>query len=113
MRFQQRINKQIANLKAYLIRNDTQITESIELQLQILSTLLSDYYNASDYIDKNGYIQEYNKGTTTALNPLIKLKYESIKLIRKILKDIIPKDNGDLDAEMFLQSLTNNNLNNI
>ena len=107
MRFQQRINKQIANIKAYLIRHDTELTESIEFQLNILSSLLSDYYNASDYIEKNGYIQEYNKGTTQALNPLIKLKYESIKLIRKILKDILPKDNGDLDAEMFLQSLTN------
>jgi len=104
-KFKAKTQKVIDGLTAYLIQNDVEISSPIKVKLEILESLFNDYLNAEDYIRKNGYITTFNKGTSVGLNPIIKLKYESVKQIRKILKEIQPKEEAE-NIEDFINSLT-------
>jgi len=107
MKYQAKAQKICNEIKAYLIRDDTQISPTIQLKIDLLENLLLDYFNSDDYIRQNGFFQSYNKGTSFGLNPIVKLKYESIKQIRKILSEIIPKSEEITDnVESFIRSLT-------
>lgn len=103
-KYKAKTQKVINRLKAFLIQNDVEITEPIQVKLFILESLLIDYFNAEEHIKTNGYITTFNKGTSIGLNPLIRLKYESIKQIRKIISEITPKGETE-NVEDFIKSL--------
>lgn len=105
MKYQAKAQKMTNEIRAYLIRCDTQLTPLIEFKLNILESLILDYLNAKYYINENGYITTFNKGTSIGLSPLIKLKFDSIKEIRKLLKEITPKEDTE-NVEDFIRSLT-------
>lgn len=104
-KFKAKAQKTIDEITAYLIKNDVDISPPISVKLNILQSLIIDYLNAEEYLQKNGYITTYNKGTSIGLNPIIKLKYENVKQIRKTLNEIIPKEEGE-NVEEFLRGLT-------
>ncbi len=108
MKYQTKAQRITNEIRAYLIRNDTEITPSVNLQLELLEGTLLDYFNTIDYIEKNGYIQQFNKGTSIGLSPLLKLKYDSIKQIRKLISEIIPTNTDTENAEDFINSLITN-----
>lgn len=107
MRYKTKAQKITNEIRAYLIINDTKITPPIEMQLNLLESLIIDYYNANEYITTNGYIQQFNKGTSIGLSPLLKLKYDSIKQIRKLISEIIPTNADTENAKDFIESLIN------
>ena len=107
MKYQTKAQRIVNEIRAYLIRNDTKITPPIEMQLNMLETLIIDYYNANDYITTNGYITTFNKGTSIGLSPILKLKYDSIKQIRKLIQEIIPNYTDTENAKDFIESLIN------
>ena len=107
MKYQTKAQRITNEIRAYLIRNDTEITPSVNLQLELLEGTLLDYFNTIDYIEKNGYIQQFNKGTSIGLSPLLKLKYDSIKQIRKLISEIMPKNADTENAKDFIESLIN------
>jgi EAL domain-containing protein (putative c-di-GMP-specific phosphodiesterase class I) len=108
MKYQTKAQRITNEIRAYLIRNDTEITPSVNLQLELLEGTLLDYFNTIDYIEKNGYIQQFNKGTSIGLSPLLKLKYDSIKQIRKLISEIMPNNADTENAEDFINSLITN-----
>ena len=104
-KYKSRAQKTIDELTAYLAKNDIEISPPITIKLNILQSLIIDYLNAEEYLHKNGYITTFNRGTSMGLNPIIKLKYENIKQIRKLLKEITPKEESE-NVEDFIRSLT-------
>lgn len=107
MKYQTKAQRMTNEIRAYLIRNDIEISPPVEMQLNMLETLIIDYYNANDYITTNGYIQSFNKGTSIGLSPILKLKYDSIKQIRKLISEIIPNNTDTENAKDFIESLIN------
>jgi len=105
MKYESKAERIVTEIKAYLIRNDTQINAIISLKLELLRSTLIDYFNSEYQIQINGYTTEYNKGTSIGLNPICKLKNESQKLIIKLIKEIVPKDDIQESAEEFIKSL--------
>lgn len=106
MRYKGKAQKVISEITAHLIRNDTEITPSINLKLSLLENSLIDYFNANGYIKTNGYIQQFNKGTSIGLSPMLKLKNESLKNILRIIKDLkIPNEDGEESAQEFIERL--------
>lgn len=86
--------------------NDIIINSKIELQLNLLENLLIDYFNACEGLKNRGYIVSFNKNTSFGLNPILKLKYNAIKEIRKILNEILPKEIDNTEsAEDFINRL--------
>lgn len=105
MKYQTKAQRIINEIRAYLIRCNTEITPPIDMQINLLESLLVDYLNADDYIRKNGYIQSFNKGTSIGLNPVLKMKYDSIKQIRKLIQEIVPNGDAEDNAEDFINNL--------
>ena len=105
MKYQTKAQRIINEIRAYLIRNDTEIAPPIEMQLNLLESLLIDYLNANEYIITNGYIQQFNKGTSIGLSPLLKLKYDAIKQIRKLIQEIIPTNADNENVQDFINGL--------
>ena len=105
MKYETKAQRITNEIRAYLIRNDTEITPQLEMLLNMLETLIIDYYNANDYISTNGYIQSFNKGTSIGLSPIIKLKYDSIKQIRKLIQEIIPTNADNENVQDFINGL--------
>lgn len=107
IKFKRKANSKVNNIKAFLLENDVVINSKIELQLNLLENLLIDYYNANDSLKNRGYIVTFNKNTSYGLNPILKLKYNAIKEIRKIINEIIPKEIDNTESvEDFINRLT-------
>ena len=107
MKFETKAQRIANEIRAYLIRNDTELTPAMELKLNLLESLIIDYLNANEYITKNGYIATFNKGTSIGLSPILKLKYDAIKQIRKLIQEIIPNYPDTENAKDFIESLIN------
>lgn len=105
MKYETKAQRITNEIRAYLIRNDTEITPQKEIQLNILESLIIDYLNANEYIKTNGYIQQFNKGTSIGLSPILKLKYDSIKQIRKLIQEIVPKYADTENVQDFINGL--------
>ena len=63
-KFKAKAQKTIDEITAYLIKNDVDISPPITIKLNILQSLIIDYSNAEEYLNKNGYITNFNKGTS-------------------------------------------------
>lgn len=97
--------KLINEITAFIIQNDGDITPPLQIKLDLLKSVINDFLCAQKYIKDNGYITTFNKGTSIGLSPILKLKYESLKEIRKLLKEIF---DNKLDAEKvddFIENL--------
>lgn len=103
MRVEKKAQKIINELTANLIRGETEINAEINVKLALLESTLIDYFNAKEYIQKNGYIQSFNKGTSIGLSPMIKLKQDSAKLIIKILKEL--KEIKEIEDDAFINDI--------
>lgn len=104
-KYKAKAQKTIDEITAYLVKNDVDISPPITIKLNLLQSLIIDYLNAEEYLQKNGYITTFNKGTSVGLNPILKLKYECVKQIRKTLNEIVPKEESE-NVEEFIRSLT-------
>lgn len=105
MKYETKAQRMANEIRAYLIRNDTELTPAMELKLNLLESLIIDYLNANEYITTNGYIQSFNKGTSIGLSPILKLKYDAIKQIRKLIEEIAPNNMSNENVEDFINSL--------
>lgn len=105
MRYQTKAQNIINEITAHLIRNDTAITPTIKLKLDLLESTLIDYFNANQLIKEMGYLMEFNKGTSKGLNPVVKLKQDSLKNALKILRDFLPKNEEDENVDEFINRL--------
>ena len=105
MKYQTKAQRICNEIRAYLIRNDTEISPPVEMQLNLLESLIIDYFNANEYIKINGYIQQFNKGTSIGLSPIIKLKYDAVKQIRKLIQEIIPTNADNENVQDFINGL--------
>ena len=105
VKYKAKAQKYISEVQAYLLQNDISLNANIQLKLDLLENLLIDYFNADNYIKENGYITTFNKGTSIGLSPLIKLKYDAIKQIRKLLQEIVKNNDNNDDADDFIKSL--------
>jgi hypothetical protein len=105
VKYKAKAQKYISEVQAYLLQNDISLNAKIQLKLDLLENLLIDYFNADNYIKENGYITTFNKGTSIGLSPLLKLKYDAIKQIRKLLQEIVKNNDNNDDADDFIKSL--------
>ena len=105
VKYKAKAQKYISEVQAYLLQNDISLNANIQLKLDLLENLLIDYFNADNYIKENGYITTFNKGTSIGLSPLLKLKYDAIKQIRKLLQEIVKNNDTNDDADDFIKSL--------
>lgn len=92
-------------IKANLLQNDYVITPQTDLKLNLLADLLNDYFTAKDIIKERGYLVTFNKGTTIANNPCLKVKYEAVKQINRILKDLGLNELQEESADDFINKL--------
>ena len=105
MKYETKAQKICNEIRAYLIRNDTEITPSVNLKLNLLESTLIDYLNSNEILQREGYIMTFNKGTSIGVNPIAKLKNDTLKLIIKIVNDLVKKDDGTENTEEFIKSL--------
>ena len=111
-----RPNRIIKGIEDYFERNFIEIDEPMQIKLHLLGNLLNDYKECRKNVRENGIMMSFNANKTQGLNPAYKAKNDTIKLIIRLLADIIPKakenadDEDDEDAEAFIYRLTHENL---
>lgn len=101
----------IEELKQQIIKSSAseQLSAKQSLEFDLLNDALKMYQEASENIEQNGITMSFNAGKTFGLNPCLKVKNDSVKIIMRILKSLFAKiDNEDEDDEGFdfIESLT-------
>jgi len=99
--------KMTNEITAFIIQNDGDITPPQQIKLDLLKSVTNDFLCAQKYIKDNGYITTFNKGTSIGLSPILKLKYESLKQIRKLLKEIFDNKLDTENVDNFIENLCN------
>lgn len=99
--------KMINEITAFIIQNNGDITPPLQIKLDLLKSVINDFLCAQKYIKNNGYITTFNKGTSIGLSPILKLKYDSLKQIRKLLKDIFDNKLDTEKVDDFIENLCN------
>ena len=95
--------KLINEITAFILQNDGDITPPLQIKLDLLKSVIC----AQKYIKDNGYITTFNKGTSIGLSPILKLKYKSLKQIRKLLKEIFDNKLDTEKVDDFIENLCN------
>lgn len=99
--------KMINEIMAFIIQNDGDITPPQQIKIDLLKSVLNDFLCAQKYIKDNGFLTTFNKGTSIGLSPILKLKYESLKQIRKLLKEIFNEKMDAENVDNFIENLCN------
>lgn len=97
--------RMINEITAFIVQNDGEITPPIQIKLDLLKSVIFDFISAQKYIKENGYITTFNKGTSIGLSPILKLKYDSLKEIRRLLKEIFDNKIDNENVDEFIENL--------
>lgn len=95
----------ISKIRKELKKNGTIPTQK-EIQITLLKDTLNTYNEAERLIEENGYLMSFNDGKTKGQNPMLKVKLDSLKVITKLIKDILDKVEEDDDSDAFIEWLT-------
>lgn len=96
----------VSKIRKELKRNGTISTQK-DIQITLLKETLNTYNEANRLIEENGYLMSFNDGKTKGQNPMLKAKFDSLKLIIKLLNDLLNEVEEEDDADAFINSLIN------
>ena len=96
----------VSKIRKELKRNGTISTQK-DIQITLLKETLNTYNEANRLIEENGYLMSFNDGKTKGQNPMLKVKFDSLKLIIKLLNDLLNEVEEEDDADAFINSLIN------
>ena len=101
----------IEQLKQEIIKRsgNDELTQKQTLEFILLEDALTMYAAAQDNIESHGLTMSFNSGKTFGLNPCIKVKNDSTKMIMRILKSLYAKIDDEVDEDDgfdFIESLT-------
>jgi len=95
----------VSRIRKELKRNGTISTQK-DIQITLLKETLNAYFEAEKLLKENGYLMTFNDGKTKGQNPMLKVKFDSLKIIIKLINDIF-KDVEELDeSDEFVKFLT-------
>ena len=95
----------VSRIRKELKRNGNISTQK-DIQITLLKETLNTYFEAEKLLKENGYLMSFNDGKTKGQNPMLKAKFDSLKIIIKLINDIF-KDIDEDDSDAFLEWLTN------
>ena len=96
----------VSKIRKELKRNGTISTQK-DIQITLLKETLNTYNEANRLIEENGYLMSFNDGKTKGQNPMLKTKFDSLKIIIKLVNDLLDKVEEEDDADAFINSLIN------
>lgn len=89
------------------LKKNGDISTQKDIQITLLKETLNTYFQAEKLLKENGYLMVFNDGKTKGQNPMLKAKFDSLKIIIKLVNDIF-KDIGEWDeSDEFIEWLTN------
>ena len=100
----------VSKIRKELKKNGTISTQK-DIQITLLKETLTAYFQADKLLKENGYLMVFNDGKTKGQNPMLKVKFDSLKIIIKLVNDIF-KDIGEWDeSDEFMKMISewNNN----
>jgi len=95
----------VSRIRKELKRNGNISTQK-DIQITLLKETLNTYFEAEKLLKENGYLMVFNDGKTKGQNPMLKVKFDSLKIIIKLINDIF-KDIDEDDSDAFIEWLTN------
>ena len=94
----------VSKIRKELKRNGNISTQK-DIQITLLKETLTTYFQADKLIKENGYPMTFNDGKTKGQNPMLKVKFDSMKIIIKLINDIF-KDVEEWDeSDEFMKFL--------
>jgi len=94
----------VSKIRKELKKNGTISTQK-EIQITLLKETLNTYFQAEKLLKENGYLMSFNDGKTKGQNPMLKVKFDSLKIIIKLINDIF-KDVEEWDeSDEFMKFL--------
>ena len=94
----------VSKIRKELKRNGTISTQK-DIQITLLKETLNTYFQADKLLKENGYLMSFNDGKTKGQNPMLKVKFDSLKIIIKLVNDIF-KDVEEWDeSDEFMKFL--------
>lgn len=94
----------VSRIRKELKRNGNISTQK-EIQITLLKETLNTYFEAEKLLKENGYLMTFNDGKTKGQNPMLKVKFDSLKIIIKLINDIF-KDVEEWDeSDEFMKFL--------
>ena len=96
----------LSQIKKELKKNG-EISTQKDIQITLLKEALNTYNEANRLIEENGYLMTFNDGKTKGQNPMLKVKFDSLKLIIKLVNDLLNEVEEEDDADAFINSLIN------
>lgn len=94
----------ISRIRKELKRNGDISTQK-DIQITLLKETLNTYFEAEKLLKENGYLMTFNDGKTKGQNPMLKVKFDSMKIIIKLINDIF-KDVEEWDeSDEFMKFL--------
>ena len=95
----------VSKIRKELKRNGDISTQK-EIQITLLKETLNTYFQADKLLKENGYLMVFNDGKTKGQNPMLKAKFDSLKIIIKLINDIF-KDVEEWDeSDEFMKFMT-------
>jgi len=87
------------------LKKNGDITTQKDIQITLLKETLNTYFEAEKLLKENGYLMTFNDGKTKGQNPMLKVKFDSLKIIIKLVNDIF-KDVEEWDeSDEFMKFL--------
>ncbi|GEM_PF-5890049 len=96
----------VSRIRKELKKNGTISTQK-DIQITLLKETLNTYNEANRLIEENGYLMSFNDGKTKGQNPMLKAKFDSLKIIIKLVNDLLNEVEEEDDADAFINSLIN------
>lgn len=96
----------VSRIRKELKKNGT-ISAQKDIQITLLKEALNTYNEANRLIEVNGYLMTFNDGKTKGQNPMLKVKFDSMKIIIKLVNDLLNEVEEEDDADSFINSLIN------
>ena len=95
----------VSRIRKELKRNGDISTQK-DIQITLLKETLNTYFEAEKLLKENGYLMTFNDGKTKGQNPMLKVKFDSLKIIIKLINDIF-KDVEEWDeTDEFMKFMT-------
>lgn len=89
------------------LKKNGDISTQKDIQITLLKETLNTYNEANRLIEENGYLMTFNDGKTKGQNPMLKAKFDSLKIIIKLVNDLLNEVEEEDDADAFINSLIN------
>lgn len=88
------------------LKKNGDISTQKDIQITLLKETLNTYFQADKLLKENGYLMVFNDGKTKGQNPMLKVKFDSLKIIIKLINDIF-KDVEEWDeTDEFMKFMT-------